>query len=64
MVSFSFGRWSVGFYGRCGRWTVSNVVGVFAFYWSVAFIFENGLFLFLEIFIKNMQFMYTRIYFI
>ena len=34
------GRWSIfglvgGFYGRCGRWSVSNVVGVLHFYWSV-----------------------------
>ena len=58
MVGVLFGLWSVvggeflvwsvvgGFYGRCGRWSVTNVVGgrCFAFLpgrWSV-FIFENG----------------------
>ena len=45
MVGGEFLVWSVvgGFYGRCGRWSVSNVVGVLHFYWSVVgFSFENG----------------------
>ena len=39
VVGGEFLVWSVvgGFYGRCGRWSVSNVVGgrVLNFYWSV-----------------------------
>ena len=37
VVGGEFLVWSVvgGFYGRCGRWSVSNVIGVLHFYWSV-----------------------------